>query len=131
MAKCKAPELTEVYNYPHNSWKGEETKKRSKRNSPRRLDQAYSRTHTEELRYSTSSGRSSDTDHSRKRVEASRHSSSSGRSSNHSRSGARSREFKATADRPRRQVEDTNQEPEVIQLNQEDRQGEENETTNQ
>ena len=41
-AKRKAPELTEVYNYSHNSWKGEETKKRSKRNSPGRSDQAYS-----------------------------------------------------------------------------------------
>ena len=106
-AKRKAPELTEVYNYPHNSWKGEETKKRSNRNSPRRSDQAYSRRHTDEQRYSTSSGRSSDTDHSRKHAEAPRHSSSSGRSSNHSRSGARSQEFEATADRPRRQAEDT------------------------
>ena len=101
-AKHKAPELAEGYNYPHNSWKSEETKKRSKRNSPGRSDRAYSRRHTEGRGYSTSSGRSSDTDHSRQRVEAPRHSSSSGRLSYYSRSGARSRELEATVDQTRR-----------------------------
>ena len=61
---------------------------------------------------------------------APRHSSSSGRSSYYSRSGARSQEFEATADRIRRQVEDPDREPSVIPLNQEDRQGEEKGTTN-